>query len=291
LEEALSSSRFNFFVLTKNFIKQLVLIVKCILKLDDSRRKTLGGWIITYIGVRVRDASWSFAHDAKAGEVTCLALGPLILLWAGGVIAGEVEVTEGCTRSRHYLLELFLLVPEAVLLLVVALVARVIPVVVVVLVGGGVKLLSLGSVGDEVGGVAALEAALGDLLLSLQNMCKTQNFLASRAISSSGMLSYCSIEGAHKEDKANSKADESVVLVGLATWPPTWAPVIKALLGKEVSWLGRHFLDNSWDFNLLNNFSVSRVAKSVDSSKAVIFIPQTESSRAYSSCLACSLSE
>jgi hypothetical protein len=62
---------------------------------------------------------------------------------------------------------------------------------------------------------------LSDLLLSLQNLCKAWNFLASRTISSSGMLSYCSSEAAAKEDKANSKADESVVLVGLATWPPT----------------------------------------------------------------------
>jgi hypothetical protein len=58
-----------------------------------------------------------------------------------------------------------------------------------------------------------LKQPLGDLLLSLQNLCKAQNFLASRAI----MLSYCSSEAAHKEDKANSKVDESVVLVGLAT--------------------------------------------------------------------------
>jgi hypothetical protein len=59
----------------------------------------------------------------------------------------------------HHLLELLLLlVPEAVLLLVVALVAGVIPVVVVILLGG-VGLLPLGAVGDEVGGVAALEAA------------------------------------------------------------------------------------------------------------------------------------
>jgi hypothetical protein len=50
----------------------------------------------------------------------------------------------------HDLLELLLLlVPKAVLLLVIALVARVILVGVLVLVGG---------VGDEVGGVAALEA-------------------------------------------------------------------------------------------------------------------------------------
>jgi hypothetical protein len=42
---------------------------------------------------------------------------------------------------------------------------------------------------------------------------------------------------------------------------------------------------------LPSNFSVSRVAKSADSSKAVIFIHQTESSRVYSNCLARSLSE
>jgi hypothetical protein len=79
----------------------------------------------------------SLAHEAKAGEVTRLALGPLILLGSKGVIAGEVEVTEGSTHSGHHLLELLLLlfVPEAVLLLVVALVTGVIPVVVGVLVG------------------------------------------------------------------------------------------------------------------------------------------------------------
>jgi hypothetical protein len=99
------------------------------------------------------------AHEAKAGEVICLVLGPLILLRAGGVIAGEVEVTEGCTHLGHHLLELLLLllVPEAVLLLIVAL-AIVVPLGVAILVGG-VKLLPLGAVGDEVGGVTALEAA------------------------------------------------------------------------------------------------------------------------------------
>jgi hypothetical protein len=86
-------------------------------------------------------------------------LGPLILLGAGGVIAGEVEVTEGSTHSRHHLLELLLLlVPEVVLILALALVAEVVPVVLVILIGG-VKLLPLGLIGDEVGGVAALEAA------------------------------------------------------------------------------------------------------------------------------------
>jgi hypothetical protein len=53
---------------------------------------------------------------------------------------------------------LLLLVSEAVLLLALALVAGVVLVVVVVLIGG-VKLLPLGAVGDEVGCVAALEAA------------------------------------------------------------------------------------------------------------------------------------
>jgi hypothetical protein len=99
-------------------------------------------------------------HEAKAGEVARLALGPLILHGAGGVIAGEVKVAEGGTLLEHHLLEilLLLLVPEAVLPLALALVARVILVVVVVLVRG-VELLSLGAVSDEVGGVTTLDAA------------------------------------------------------------------------------------------------------------------------------------
>jgi hypothetical protein len=115
------------FVLTKNLSKHLVLIAKCILKLSDSQRKTLG---------------------------------LLILLGAGGVIAGEVEVAEGGTRSGHHILELLLLllVPEVVLPLALALVAGVVLVVVVVLVRG-VELLPFGAVSDEVGGVTALKAA------------------------------------------------------------------------------------------------------------------------------------
>jgi hypothetical protein len=60
----------------------------------------------------------------------------------------------------HHLLELLvlLLVPEAVFLLALTLVAGVIPIVEVLLVGG-VELLPLGAVGDEVGGVTALKAA------------------------------------------------------------------------------------------------------------------------------------
>jgi hypothetical protein len=53
---------------------------------------------------------------------------------------------------------LFLFDPEAVLILVVAL-AVVVPLDIVILVGGGVKLLPLGAVGDEVSGVAALKVA------------------------------------------------------------------------------------------------------------------------------------
>jgi hypothetical protein len=86
-----------------------------------------------------------------------LALGPLILLGARGVIAGEVEVTEDGTRSGHHLQELLLLVPEAVLFLALALVTEVVLIVVVVLVGG-VELLPLGAVGDEVDGVITLKA-------------------------------------------------------------------------------------------------------------------------------------
>jgi hypothetical protein len=102
--------------------------------------------------------SRSFSHEAKVGEVAQLALGPLILLGAGGIIIGEVKVTEGSTRSGHHLLELLLLVvPRAVFLLVVILIV-VISFGVVILVGGGVMFLSLGAVGDTVGGVAALKA-------------------------------------------------------------------------------------------------------------------------------------
>jgi hypothetical protein len=91
--------------------------------------------------------SWRLAHEAKAIEVTWLAIDLLILLWAGGVIAREVKVTEGNTRSGHHLLEFLLFIALAI----------VVSLGVVILVGGGVELLPLRAVGDEVGGVAALE--------------------------------------------------------------------------------------------------------------------------------------
>jgi hypothetical protein len=47
-------------------------------------------------------------------------------------------------------------------------------------------------------------------------------------------LLYCSSEAATTEDKANSKAGE-IVLVSIASWPPTRALVIKALLVKDAS--------------------------------------------------------
>jgi hypothetical protein len=52
------------------------------------------------------------------------------------------------------------------------------------------------------------------------------------------MLSYYSSEAADKDDKANSKADETVVLVGLPSLPPTRALVIKSLLVREALELG-----------------------------------------------------
>jgi hypothetical protein len=151
--------KIQFLVLMKNFAKQLELVTKGILKLDDSQRKTLREWIITYIRVKVGDMSRRLAYEAKASEVVWLALDLLILLWAGGVVTGEVKVTEGNTRSRHHLLKLLLLlIPEVVLFLALALVAGVVSIIVVVL-GGGIELLPLGAVDNEVGGVAALEAA------------------------------------------------------------------------------------------------------------------------------------
>jgi hypothetical protein len=126
---------------------------------------------------------------------------------------------------------------------------------------------SLGAVGDEVGGVAALKSAprrSPPLLAELVQRAELSHQQGDLVV---GMLSYCSSEAADKEDKANSKAGESVVLVGLATWPPTQVLVTRALLVRDASWFGRPFLDNSWDFNLLNSFSVSRIVKSTDSSK------------------------
>jgi hypothetical protein len=102
-----------------------------------------------------------------------------------------------------------------ILLLVIALAAVVLLGVVILV--GGVKLFPLGAVNDEVSGVTTLEVA------------------PSRAISSSRMLSYYSSGAVDKEDKTNSKADEIVVLVGLASLPSTRALVIKALLVREVS--------------------------------------------------------
>jgi hypothetical protein len=52
-----------------------------------------------------------------------------------------------------------LLIPKTVLLLIVAL-AIVVSLDIVILVGGGVDLLPLGVVGDEVSGVAALKTTL-----------------------------------------------------------------------------------------------------------------------------------
>jgi hypothetical protein len=131
-----------------------------------------------------------------------------------------------------------------VLLLALALVAGVVPVVVVVLVGGD-ELFPLGAVSDEVGGVATLEAARRRSPALLAESVQRAELPRQQVISSLGMLSYCSSEATQREDKANSKADEPVVLVGLATWPPTRVLVTIALLVREASWFGRPFLYNS----------------------------------------------
>jgi hypothetical protein len=192
------------------------------------------------------------SHEAKAGEVTLLMFYLLILLWAGGVVTEEVEVDQGRTRLGHDLLELLvLLIPEVVLLLIVTFVAGVILVLVLVLVRGvELLLLLLGQSVMKWMVSPHWRQPLSDLLLSLWNLCKAWNFLASRVISSFGMLSYCSSEATIEKDKANFKADRTVVLVELASWPPTQALVIKALLEREASWFGWPFLHSSWDLSI-----------------------------------------
>jgi hypothetical protein len=116
------------------------------------------------------------------------------------------------------------------------------------------------------------------------------------------MLSYCSSEAAAKEDKANSKADEIVVLSYCSLEAAAKEDKVNSkadetmvsIMTTNMSTSNQSFTrerGNLCDISLLNNFSVSRVAKSTDSSKAVIFIPHTELSRAYNNYLARSLSE
>jgi hypothetical protein len=155
-EKSTFKLKIQFLVLTKNLARQIVLVAQRTLKVGDSQGKNLGGYIITYIRAGVEDVSRRLAHEEKADEVTWLALDLLILLWAGGVVAGEVKVAKGSTRSGHDLLEL-LLVPKALLFLGVALVVVILLDVVILV--GGVELLPLGAVGDEVSGVAGLEEA------------------------------------------------------------------------------------------------------------------------------------
>jgi hypothetical protein len=89
-----------------------------------------------------------------------LALDLLILFWARGVITREVEVAQGSTCSGHDLLKLLLVVVSETVLLVIVTLTVVVPVGVVIVVGG-VELLPLGAVSDEVGGVTLQEAAPG----------------------------------------------------------------------------------------------------------------------------------
>jgi hypothetical protein len=239
--EAISAKEFSrlrlrSLFLWKNYTKQHVLTTQGILKFVHLRRKTIVGEIITYIRieVEVRVVLWrsSLGHEAQPGEVAFLLLVVVLLIffWTWWVFTWEVEVAQGCTCSEHDLL----LVSEAILLLVVLLVIVIVGVVILV---GVVTLLPLGVVSNEVGGVIALEVALGVSGVSSPLLPKYVHRpkFASKAISSSRMLSYCSSEAAAREGKAHSKEGE-MVLVGLASWPPTRALVIKALLVKEASW-------------------------------------------------------
>jgi hypothetical protein len=127
--------KIQLFVFTKNLAKQFVLIVKGILKLDDSQKRLSGDE-----SSLTSESELEMCHEDLPMRQRPVKSHVLRL---------------GFSSSYELLL---LLVPEAVLLLTFALVAGVVPVVVVVLVGG-VKLLSLGAVSDEVGGVTALEEA------------------------------------------------------------------------------------------------------------------------------------
>jgi hypothetical protein len=65
----------------------------------------------------------------------------------------------------------------------------------------------------------------------------------------------------------------------------------QSLTSKRSIMIQTTFLKHFMRFQLAKQFFVSRVAKLVDSSKAVIFIPHTWSSGAHNNCLARSLSE
>jgi hypothetical protein len=79
-EKSTFKFKIQLLILMKKLAKQLFLVAQSIFKLSDSQGKTLEGYIITYIGVGVRDVSQRLAHEAKAGEVGLLVLDLLILL-------------------------------------------------------------------------------------------------------------------------------------------------------------------------------------------------------------------
>jgi hypothetical protein len=140
-----------------------------------------------------------------------------MLLWAGGVITGEVEVIEGSTCSGYDLLELLLLVPEVILFLVVIL-AIVVSLDVVVLVRG-VDLLLLGVVGDEVSGVVALEAAprwspplLTELVQDTKLPCQQGDLVVGDAL----ILLIRSYDQ-RRQDKLQSRWDSSIGGVSIIT--------------------------------------------------------------------------
>jgi hypothetical protein len=158
LEQELSSSRFNFLFLWKTLQSNLSWLHKTFSSLATLKKRPSKD----RLSLTSESESGMLHEDLpmrqKAGEVALLVLDLLILLRARWVITGEVKVAESSTRSRHDLLELLLVVVlEAVLLLVIALVVVILLDVVVLV--GGVELLPLGVVDDEVGGITALKTA------------------------------------------------------------------------------------------------------------------------------------
>jgi hypothetical protein len=114
-------------------------------------------------------------------------------------------------------LELLLLVVVSEAVLLVIALAIVVLLGVVILVGGEVELLPLGVIGNEVGGIATLEAAprrspplLAELVQGMELSCQQGNLIIWDAL-------VLLIRRCNQRDIANFKADETVMLVGLAS--------------------------------------------------------------------------
>jgi hypothetical protein len=273
----------------KNSVKKLVLTTQSILKFMHFRRKTIICEIITYIGagvgIRVVPQRSSLGHEAQPGEVAFLLLvvDLLILFWTWWVFVWEVEVAQCCTCSGHDLHDvLFLLISEAILLLVVVL-------VVVIILVGVVVLLPLRAVNDKVGGVAALEAAPGVLGVSspllpklvhhLKFLYKQGNLIIKNALVLL-IRSYSNIRQNKLQKTWDSVGGVSIMATNTSTSNKNFTSKVSIMIRMT-------FMRQFMRPKLAKQFSVSKVAKSAYSFKALIFIPHTWSSRAYNNYLAC----